>query len=191
MKTLWTWVNGVLALALLAMWATACAPTGNADELFLQEVQTMMGEADGAYVLLTLASTLTPDVEQRLVEAGIVLFDPLGENRFQAYVPQTAVATLTTLRDANVILDVTAIDPATKIKGAFANPQETYNVIVQFYAAPAENETAVLADHMIVNRTAVGAMNFVEGQATGAQIKQLADLPFVKLVEEAVVSSGG
>ncbi len=64
-------------------------------------------------------------------------------------------------------------------------------MVVQFYAAPTEAQTAVLAESMTVTRTAVGVMNFAEGQATGEQVKQLAELPFVKSIAEAVVSTGG
>ncbi len=187
MKSIVVILSGLLLITPLA----ACVPVNDAGRQLPPQVQTLMEENQGAYVVLTLSEALNSELEQRLDEAGIVLFDPLGEYRYQAYVPQTAVSTLATLQDNNLILEVAAIDPASKIKGEFANSQETYNVIVHFYAPPTTNETAVLTDHMIINRTAEGAMNFVEGQATDAQIKQMAELPFVKLIEQAVVYDSG
>ncbi|MFO7683913.1 MAG: hypothetical protein R6X34_28105 [Chloroflexota bacterium] len=179
----------LLAVFLMGVWLVGCM-AGEADDL-ADRVQAMMDGDAGAYVVLTLPGTVDAALTQQLDAAGIVLFDPLGEYRYQAYVPLTAVPTLTALHDNNVIIDVTAIDPTTKIKGDFADAQAPYAIVVHFYTAPTESETAVLSDTMVVEQTAVGVMNFVEGQATGAQIKQLVELPFVKLVEEAVVSSGG
>jgi tRNA U55 pseudouridine synthase TruB len=80
--------------------------------------------------------------------------------------PPTAVSTLATLQANQTITGVAAIDPATKIKGAFTDAAKSYTVIVHFYAAPAEAEMAVLANQMAVRDTAVGVMNFAEGEAT-------------------------
>ncbi len=180
----------ILGSLLLAVLAT-CAPVSGDAESLPPQAQTATAADRGAYVVLTLPQTLTPALQGQLEAAGIRLFDPLGENRFQAYVPATAVSALTALQADNLISDVTGIDPASKIKGDFANGQQLYDVVVQFYETPTESETAVLADHMTVGRTAVGVMDFVEGQATGAQIKQLAELPFVKLIEPATRNTGG
>lgn len=187
MKSILIIISSLLLLALLA----ACASVNDAAAPLPPSVQTMMTENEGAYVLLTLAEAPDPALEIQLNEAGIRLFDPLGENRFQAYVPSTAVSTLSALQADDLILDVAAIEPASKIKGEIADPQAAYDVVVHFYEAPTESETAVLAEHMIVDRTAVGVMSFVEGRATGAQVKQLAELAFVKRIELAVVNTGG
>lgn len=187
MKTLLVVLGSMLMLAFLA----TCAPVNGAVDTLPEQVQVMMDQQEGAYVLVQLSGTLNAETERQLGEAGIVLFDPVGEYQFQAYVPATAVPALTALQANHTIVAVTAIDPADKLKGAFSEPQKVYDVVVQFYAAPTEAQTAVLADSMIVTRTAVGVMNFTEGQATGEQIRQLADLPFVKSIAEAVVSTGG
>lgn len=182
-------IGWLLAIFLLWGWLAGCTP-GQADTL-PERVQGMINGRDGAYVIVTLPGTLDETIAQQLDAAGIVLFDPLGEYRFQAYVPAAAVPFLATLHTSNVILDVTSIDPTTKLRGEFADPQAAYAIVVHLYGAPTAMETTVLSDQMVVERTAVGVMNFVEGQATGAQIEQLVELPFVKRVEEAVVSSGG
>ncbi|MCB8984660.1 MAG: hypothetical protein H6659_12600 [Ardenticatenaceae bacterium] len=187
MKSILTILSSLLLLAVLA----ACAPTNGAAGQLPPEVQTALPENEGAYVVLTLPETVTPELEGQLEAAGIRLFDPLGEHRYQAYVPQTAVTALSSLQADDLVQDVAIIDPASKIKGEFANARQTYRIVVQFYEEPTEEETAVLADHMNVGRTAEGVMNFVEGRATGAQIKQLAELPFVKLIEPATRNTGG
>lgn len=179
---------GPTDIGLAGIVATAVPPN---IPLLPDMMQQAMAEQDGTYVIITLAGTLDEALAGQLGAAGIRLFDPLGEYRFQAYVPQTAVPALAILQAEQTIVSVEAIDPATKIKGAFPDPTERYAIIVHFYAEPTEGETAVLSDLMLVERTAVGAMNFVEGQATGAQIEALSILPFVKGIEEAVISTGG
>ena len=187
MKTLLVVLGSMLMLAFLA----TCAPVNGAVDTLPEQVQAMMDQQKGAYVLVQLSGTLNAETERQLGEAGIVLFDPVGEYQFQAYVPATTVPALATLQANHTIVAITAIDPADKLKGAFSEPQKAYDVVVQFYAAPTEAQTAVLAESMTVTRTAVGVMNFTEGQATGEQVKQLAELPFVKSIAEAVVSTGG
>lgn len=187
MKTLLVVLGSMLMLAFLA----TCAPVNGAVDTLPEQVQAMMDQQEGAYVLVQLSGTLNAETERQLGEAGIVLFDPVGEYQFQAYVPSTAVSALATLQANHTIVAITAIDPADKLKGAFSEPQKAYDVVVQFYAAPTEAQTAVLAESMTVTRTAVGVMNFVEGQATGDQVRQLAEMNFVKSIAEAVVSTGG
>lgn len=170
---------------------TACGPTVAEINTIPVEVEEVLSESDGAYVILTLANTLDVTLGQQLENAGIVLFDPLGENRFQAYLPATAVSSLTALLANRTITGVALIDPATKIKGEFPDPAVPYEVIVHFYAAPTAAETAVLASFMAVEKIAEGVMNFAEGQATGAQIREIATLSFVKGIEATVVSTGG
>ena len=197
MKTLWIVIISVWLLA----FAAGCGPAADRSAtggpavsdaaLLPQEVATAMADHDGAYVVLTLPGTLDTEREQQLREAGIRLFDPLGENRFQAYVPQTAVSDLSALKSSDLIVDLSPIEPASKIKGKFRNLQQTYGIVVHFYEALTESETAVLSDHMIVDNTAVGAMNFIEGRATGEQIQQMSELPFVKLIEPITRNSSG
>lgn len=177
-------------LAFLVLLA-ACGPTADEVTTIPAEIEEVLLESDGAYVVLTLATTLDASLAQQLENAGIVLFDPLGENRFQAYLPATAVPSLTTLLTNQTIKGVALIDPATKIQGEFPDPAAPYDVIVHFYTAPSEAETAVLASTMQVENVAEGVMNFAAGQATGAQIREIATLPFVKGIEEAVLSTGG
>lgn len=181
----------IISIFLFLILLAACAPTADENNNLPAEVEEALGENEGAYVILTLATTLDASLAQQLENAGIVLYDPLGENRFQAYLPATAVATLTTLLTNQTITAVALIDPATKIKGDFPDPAAPYNVIVHFYAAPTEAETAVLASAMQVENVAEGVMNFAAGQATGAQIREIATLPFVRGIEAAVISTGG
>jgi hypothetical protein len=176
------------SVGLIDIEATAVPPN---TPFFPGMMQQAMAEQDGVFVILTLTKTLDEALAQQFEAAGIRLFDPLGDYRFQAYVPQTAVSTLALWQAERHIVSVEAIDPITKIKGSFIDPAEHYAIVVHFYTEPTEAETAVLASQMQVERTAVGVMNFVEGQATGAQIEGLSALPFVKAIEEAVVSSGG
>jgi hypothetical protein len=180
-----------LTIVVLMVLLAACGPTPAESPSLPEEVTAALAEQDGAYVILTLSNTLDAALVQRLAEAGILLFDPLGNNQFQAYLPATAVPALTALRTDGTVTGVMAIDPASKIRGEFSDAQETYAVIVHFYAAPTEGETAVITAQMQVEKTAVGVMNFVEGQATGAQIREMANLPFVKGIEAAVISTGG
>jgi hypothetical protein len=188
MKTIPT----ILIILFSLMGLTACEPTAvPPDNTLPAAVQQALAEQDGAYVILTLAGMLDEALAGQLETAGIRLFDPLGEYRFQAYVPQTAVPALAAWQTDQTIVSVEAIDPASKINGVFTDPARRYAIVVHFYAEPAAGETAVLAEQMVVERTAVGVMNFAEGQATGAQIEALSTLPFVKGIEEAVVSTGG
>ena len=197
MKTFWIVLISVWLLALTA----GCGPAvdrsvaggaaASEAALLPQGVATAIAVDDGAYVVLTLPGTLGAEQKQQLREAGIQLFDPLGENRFQAYVPQTAVSDLSALKSSDLIVDLSPIEPASKIKGKFRNLQQTYGIVVHFYEALTESETAVLSDHMVVHNTAVGAMSFIEGQATGEQIQQMAELPFVKLIEPITRNSSG
>jgi hypothetical protein len=181
-------INLFLSLLLVWMWLAGCG----AEEMGLAaQVEELMGDDDGVYVVVTLAETLDEATVGRLAAAGIALFDPLGGSRYEAYIPATAVSALTALHQDNIITSVASIDPATKIKGAFPDPQESYAIIVHFYVAPTEAETAVLATHMRVERTAVGVMNFVEGWAAGADIPSISQQPFVKGIEETVRSTGG
>jgi len=182
----------VLLLSLFSLvWLAGCGATAAEDGDLPDEVTAALAEQDGAYVVLTLANTLDASLAQRLEAAGILLFDPLGNNQFQAYLPATAVPALAALRADGTVTGVMAIDPASKIRGEFPDAQASYAVIVHFYAAPTAAETAVLAAQMEVEKTALGVMNFAEGHATGAQIREMVDLPFVKAIEEAVISTGG
>ena len=185
----------ILVFSLLSLiWLAGCGATAvTVNDLpdLPDEVTAALAEQGGAYVILTFATTLDPALTERLAEAGILLFDPLGGNQFQAYLPATAAPTLDRLRADGVVTGVAAIDPASKIQGEFADAQEIYAIIVHLYAAPTADQTALLADYMVIEQTAVGVMNFMEGQAAAAQIQEMARLPFVKAIEEAVVSSGG
>jgi hypothetical protein len=180
-----------LSILMAIVWLVACGPTDAGPASLPEEVEKMLAEEGGAFVILTLADTLDASLQAQLDEAGIVLFDPLGANQYQAYLPQTAVPTLAALQANQNITSVAAIDPATKIKGSFTDPAKSYAIIVHFYKAPAEAETDVLANQMTVRDTAVGVMNFAEGEATANQIEAIANLSFVKGIEEAVVSTGG
>ncbi|MFO7538747.1 MAG: hypothetical protein R6X32_11925 [Chloroflexota bacterium] len=184
-------ITALLSILFALVWLTACGPTAVDQSYLPHEVATMLADQDGAYVILTLATTLDASLAQQFEEAGILLFDPLGDNRFQAYLPAAAVPALTTLHNDAAVVAVDPIDPAGKIKGTFADRQEPYAIVVHFYTAPSDAETAVLANQMQIDKTAVGPMNFVEGKATRSQIREIATLPFVKGIEEAVLSSGG
>lgn len=185
MKTIVTMLG-----VLLVIWGlAACRP--DPATILPDEVQQAMNTQEGAYVILTLADTVDEALADQLAAEGIILYDPLGEYRFQAYVPQTAVPALATRQANETIVGIEAIDPATKIKGTFADATAVYTIIVHFYTAPTAAETAVLSQFMQVEQTAVGVMNFVAGEASGAQIPAISALPFVKGIEEAVLSSGG
>jgi hypothetical protein len=180
-----------LTIVVLMVLLAACGPTPAESPSLPEEVTAALAEQDGAYVVLTLANTLDASLAQRLEAAGILLFDPLGNNQFQAYLPATAVPALSALRADGTVTGVMAIDPASKIRGEFPDAQASYAVIVHFYATPTAAETAVLAAQMEVEKTALGVMNFAEGHATGAQIREMANLSFVKAIEAAVISTGG
>ena len=183
-----TRINGFLSLLLVWIWLAGC---GVEEVGLARQVEELMGDDDGVYVVVTLAETLDEATVTQLAATGITLFDPLGGYRYEAYIPATAVSALTPLHHENLITAIVPIGPATKVKGAFPDPQESYAVIVHFYTAPTEAETAVLDSHMRVARTAIGVMNFVEGQAAGAEIPAISELPFVKGIEKAVLSTGG
>jgi hypothetical protein len=187
MRVITAILGALVVLSLLA----GCAPAGVEGRPLPPDVEALLAEEGGAYVVLTLASTLDAALERRLDAAGIVLYDPLGGSQYQAYLPAAAAGALADLQAEAVITKVAAIDPESKLKGDFDDPSETYAVIVHLYAEPTTEISAALDEHMTVLRRGEGVMHFVEGQATGAQIRALIALPYVKAVEAAVSYSSG
>jgi hypothetical protein len=181
----------LIALLALGFGLPACSQMPDLEKVLPEEIATSLAEQGGVYVILALSITADQALAEQLSAAGIELFDPQGDNRYLAYIPARSVGTLATLLADESIRSVSLIEPATKIRGEFGDPEEAYPIIVHFYQAPTSEQVAQLGSAMTIWNTATGVMNFAEGQATGGQIEAIARLPFVKWVEAAVISTGG
>jgi hypothetical protein len=180
-------VSAMLGLSLLV----GCGATSVEGKPLPPDVEALLAVEGGAYVVLTFDTTLDSSLEERLEAAGVALYDPLGNHSYQAYLPASAVEVLDELEADERLTDIALIDPESKVRGSFDDPAATYDVVVHLYDTPTADETAALEEGLTVLRTGEGVMHFVEGKATGAQIRALVALPFVKAVEAAVPNTGG
>jgi hypothetical protein len=165
-------------------------------QILNQVNQQISDDKGGSYFLIQFQTRLNSDLHQELNNAGVVLYDPLENNVYQAYIPAGALPFLETLLNQGDIVTISLIPAQTKIKSPLndssrLNPQASYQIIVQFFNDPGEVEKAMLEEKMTVNEYAQGVMNFAQGQALGENLGSIAELSFVKSIEEIVPASGG
>jgi hypothetical protein len=187
MKATASMLSAMLGLSLLL----GCVSTAVEGKPVPPDVEALLAEEREAYVILTFDTTPDSSLEERLELAGIALCDPLGSHAYQAYLPASAVGALGELKAEERVTGVALIDPESKVRGDFDDPAATYDVVVHLYDAPTADETTALEEGLTILRTGEGVMHFVEGQATGAQIRALVALPFVKALEAAALYNGG
>lgn len=162
----------------------------------VNRVNEQISDNTGSYFLIQFKTTLNSSLRQQLADAGITLYDPLENNVYQAYIPIKALPLLEELLKRNEIISITTIPPQAKIKSPLNDPgqvnsSQSYHVTVQFFDAPSVAEKETLEKLMVVDEYAEGVMNFAQGHASGNDLRSIAELPFVKLIEEVVPASGG
>ena len=162
----------------------------------VNRVSEQISNNAGTYFLIQFNTTLNSKLRQQLTEAGIILYDPLENNVYQAYIPIKAMSRLETLLKRNEIISITNIPLQGKIKSPLNDPDQvnlsqSYQVTVQFFDVPTTAEKETLEKIMVVDEYAEGVMNFAQGRASGNDLRSIAELPFVKLIEELVPASGG
>ncbi len=160
------------------------------------QVSEQISDNAGSYFLIQFSATLGNELRQQLLEAGVILYDPLGNNVYQAYIPANALPFLEELLKRNEIISITTIPHQGKIKSPLNDPDQvnssqSYQITVQFFDVPTTTEKETLEKIMIIDEYAEGVMNFAQGHTSGNDLGSIAELPFVKLIEEVVQASGG
>jgi hypothetical protein len=162
----------------------------------INRVNEQITDNTGSYFLIQFRTTLNSELSQRLIQAGIVLYDPLENNVYQAYISVKALPFLEELLKRSEIISITTIPPQGKIKPPLndpnqVNPLQSYQITVQFFDVPTTAEKEMLEKIMVVDEYAEGVTNFAQGHALGNDLRSIAELSFVKLIEEVVPASGG
>ena len=197
---MWRWI----ILIVFVLGAACDAPAPQGIELPLsseipsledapQGIQAVLRQAlvqdKGGYFVLQFNSLPDEETRRQLEQAGILLGDFVPENAYQAYLPPQALPTLEELMDDGKLRYAGPIPPEAKLQPELAanieaDPQASYEVVVQLFAQPPEQTMQQFESLMKVTGSSFGPVNIIEGQIKGSDIQTLLELPLVKWVEE-------
>lgn len=199
-------------IILLVFVLAACsAPTGNISGLpegseipsiedMPQGIQAVLREeleqGAGGYFVLQFSTLPDETARQELEKAGIVLGDFIPENAYQAYLPADALPALEKLIADGDLRYAGPIPPEAKLQSELAakieaDPQASYEVVVQLFAEPPEAVLKEIEGWLEVTSSSFGPVNILEGEVKGTEISDLITVPLVKWVEERIPADLG
>jgi hypothetical protein len=175
---------------------TPTSPIADLTRGIQTDVRQDLAQGAGGYFVLQFNALPDADTRHELEQAGIQLGDFLPETAYQAYLPSNALPTLEKMMKAGELRYVGPIPPEAKLQPELAakiqaNPQASYEVVVQFFAKPPEQTTRQLESWLEVSSSSFGPVNIIEGRVKGTDVENILALPLVKWVEERVPADVG
>jgi hypothetical protein len=175
---------------------TLTSPVDNAAAGIQTVVRQELAQGAGGYFVLQFNALPDQDTRLKIEQAGIRLGDFIPETAYQAYLPGDALPALEKMMAAGELRYVGPIPPEAKLQPELAakiqaDPQASYEVVVQFFAEPPEQTLKQLAGWLEVSSSSFGPVNLVEGKVKGTDVNNLLALPLVKWVEERVPADLG
>jgi len=129
------------------------------------------------------------EARSRLEDAGVAFYDYLDVSALYAKVPAGALLMLESMLETGEIRYVGGIPAEAKVGKELAvdavrNPAAEREIVVLTFDEPTPPQLEELGRWMMIERQATGRLQILEGRATGAATLALANLGFVRWVEE-------
>jgi hypothetical protein len=159
-------------------------------------VRQELAQSTGGHFVLQFNALPDADTRLELEEAGIQLGEFIPQSAYEAYLPGNALPTLEKMMKAGELRYVGPIPPEAKLQPELAakiqaDPQASYEVVVQFFAEPPEQTMKQLEGWLEMSSSSFGPVNIVEGKVKGTDVDNILALPLVKWVEERVPADLG
>ena len=132
---------------------------------------------------------MDPAARKRLEGAGVTFYEYLDVAGLLARVSPEAVDTLRAMQEAGQVRYVGPIPAEGKVakalwEKALAAPQEEYSILVELFEEATPAQEKELGALLSIEGRSEGPSHLLNGQATGEAIRALAQLEYVKWIEE-------